>query len=163
MGNVFNIKDLETPFICGLKFGTTQNITHGSAAVSFVDSVAVSSELFDIYASLSAIKFSQSSSPSRAGNYFEQTLQFQFPNGDRLMAFRLHELLRARVFVIITTNGKALVLGRNDHKQNARPIIKERGDQRVTQVTVSTKSLLPVGNYATLTSNLLPSTFPVIL
>ena len=154
-------KSAEKPFICGLAYSTNSKSFPEVGANGFVNTSLLAGIYDDLYASISTIAFNQKSTKTRSGVYFTRQLRLQFPNGDELMAARIQELLRARYMIIKLTNGRSLIIGRNDVDQNTRPTITIESNTRTTQVTFECQSIFPAGHFNDLSGKLLPQLIPL--
>ena len=154
-------KSTEKPFICGVAYSRSLKSYPKTGENGFVNTSLLSDVFEDLYASISAIAFNQKSTNTRSGVYFTQQLRLQFPNGDAFMAARIQELMRARYMIIKLTNGRSLIIGRNDVDQNTRPKITIESNTRTTQVTFESQSIFPAGHFNDLSGKLLPQLIPL--
>ncbi|RXG32031.1 hypothetical protein [Leeuwenhoekiella marinoflava] len=156
-------KATQTPFICGLYYSKGDKSYAAVGSKGFTDTILLEEAYQDVYASLSAIRFSQKSTPSRSGDSFAQQLQFQFPNGDKEMAARITEIKRAKYMILKLTNNEFMIIGRNDLEQNTRPTITSENNTRTTQITFEAQSIFPAGRFNDVSGKLLPALIPLSL
>lgn len=161
MSSALSQKSLSTPFICGVRFSNDPEISLGTNPNNFNDVQLAIGATQDVYASISSLQYVQTSQRNKPGQEYNQKFQFQFPNGDTLIANRIEEIMTARVLILSLTDGSNMVLGRNDYYQNTRPTITSTNNTRTTQITFSCNSIFPVGKYTTLVASLLPQFFPI--
>ena len=154
-------KSAETPFICSLHYAKAGSSYSAIGEKGFTDTVLLEAAYQDIYSSISTIRFSQKSTPSRSGDSFTQQVQFQFPNGDKEMAARLQEILQTRYMIMKLTNGELMIIGRNDIDQNTRPKITSENNTRTTQITFESVSIFPAGRFTDLSGKLMPDFVPL--
>ena len=154
-------KATQTPFICGLYYSKGDKSYAAVGSKGFTDTILLEEAYQDVYASLSAIRFSQKSSSSRSGDMYTQQLQFQFPNGDALMSDRIQEINQARYMILKLTNNELMIIGRNDLEQNTRPKITIENNTRTTQVTFECVSMFSAGRFTDVSGKLLPDFVPL--
>ena len=154
-------KSTEKPFICGVAYSRSLKSYPKTGENGFVNTSLLSGVFEDVYASISAIAFNQKSTRTRSGDQYTHQLRLQFPNGDEYMAARIQELMRARYMIIKLTNGRSLIIGRNDVDQNTRPKITIESNTRTTQVTFECQSIFPAGHFNDLSGKLLPQLIPL--
>lgn len=134
-------------FACDIfvSFGGNLFPSQNQGVMSFLNSKSIDTPWVRVYSSKSSIEFSESSSDGAAGTSYAQQLQLRFPSGDELRPARMRVLEKARYFAIKLTDGRYLVMGRNDSRQNTRPGIKFASNLERTSLTISQRSIHPAG------------------
>lgn len=128
----------------------------------FYNSIGIDLDFLKVYFSSASVAFGETSQESNAGTSYKQKLVLSFPerfDGNR--AERIDAFRKIKFVLIKFTNGKALVIGRNDYQQNSKPIVTVSSDTKFTQVQIETESISPAGYIPIETSFGLPTFFPV--
>lgn len=156
-GTIINICDIQVSFSGRLKPSTKENWQH------FYDSIGVSLTFLKTYFRKASVSFSEDSAASPSGNYYIQKLVISFPERfDRQRASRLEAFNKIKFVKIGLSNGKELIVGRNDFFQNAKPKISISSNQKLTQIKIEAHSIFPSGYIIPATSiDLLPAIIPV--
>lgn len=129
----------------------------------FYNSLFDGADFSKFYASLSSIDFSEESASTAAGTSFKHTISWRFPENDSMRAERIALLHTIKYVKIKFTNGRDLVVGRNDFNQNAKPIIKTVSNGRLCGVTIESLSITPAGFTPRIDAFGLPTLVPVTL
>jgi len=130
---------------------------------SFYDSFLTTSNSKPVYFGKRTVKFSETSKESRAGIYYETTIEIQFPNSDENRALRIEEMRKAKFVIISLSGGNVFLVGRNDFFQNAKPSFKIQSDEQLTAVKYTAVSMFPSGFLPQYNAGLLPHSIPVNL
>lgn len=96
------------------------------------------------YFSKGSFSFSENSSDSAAGDFYRQQASFRFPSNDRLRSQRISNLQKVTYIEMILNDGSSFIMGRNDIQQNRRPKVETSSSFHMTEVKISTESILPV-------------------
>lgn len=105
---------------------------------------SISVPFIPAYHSSGSFRFSENSQEVSAGHFYKQEAVFSFPSNDEKRAERIDKLQRLLYLELVLTDGRSLILGRNDIKQNAKPSIGVKSNLQRTEISVVTESLLPV-------------------
>lgn len=130
---------------------------------NFYDSYLVETSAQSVYYGKRTVKFSEVKKEDRAGDYWEVSASIQFPSNDKDRVLRLEEFRKTRFVVLVLSNKLAMILGRNDYFQNARPKIKIESDEQLTAVKFTWNSIAPTGFLPDYNAALLPHDVPVNL
>ncbi len=152
----------DQPYICkiALDHSAFEIPLSGSEVFqNFYDTKLQSSSLKEFYNSKGQARFSEQSSLTRSGVIYNQSLIISFPDGDLNKSRRLALLNKVKFIAIGLTNGRFILLGRNDAYQNTRPKIKSNSNEKKTIFTFSCVSMISSG-YLNLTT---VGAFPYIL
>ena len=112
---------------------------------NFYDTQLESSNFKEFYNSKGKASFSEQSSDTRSGVIYTQTLTIQFPNGDLKRSERINTIKSLKFIGIGLTNGKSILLGRNDFYQNTLPKTKILSTEKTTSITFTVKSMITSG------------------
>jgi hypothetical protein len=93
----------------------------------------------------SSLNFKEESKETPAGPLYTQTVSYRLLNNDSLKANRIELLQKINYIKLKLTNGKHLLIGRNDFEQNAKPKIETKQNQQFVEVEVSCDSIFSVG------------------
>jgi hypothetical protein len=129
----------------------------------FFDAIPVGTNFQEVYFGKASVGFDEESDDTAAGPSYKQTVTIQFPTADTQRSLRLSMMHKVRFVRLKLNNGTALVIGRNDFEQNARPRIQSKTNERLGQVTFTTVSIFPTGYSMPIPQGVLPQTFPVNL
>ena len=139
-------------FICSLKFhfdGKFEHLYFSGAAPDqdqrFYESIHKSGTAADpSYFSSGSFSFTETSQESDAGTFYRQEAAFRFPSNDKLRSQRIEKLKQLKYLEMILNDGSSFVMGRNDIDQNAKPVVRTQSNFHLTEVRLSTDSILPV-------------------
>jgi len=120
------------------------------------------SNFIPAYSSISKINFSEESSTSAAGTSFKQKVEIQFPATDKNRAERIALLHKIKFVKVFLNDSTAIVIGRNDIKQNTPPNIKIKSNENLCAVEIETQSISPAG-FTPLVSNGILPLIPLIM
>lgn len=137
--------------------------SYSTAGQPFYDSFLAQSNAQPVYYGKRNVKFLETSKENAAGTYWEISLEIQFPNNDNQRALRTAEFLKAKYVIIQLSGGSALLLGRNDFFQNAKPRVKIKNNEQITSVEFTTNSIIQLGFLPDYNSGMLPHSIPVNL
>lgn len=128
----------------------------------FYNSIGVDIDFFKTYFRKASVSFSENSNRSSSGTFYTQKLTLSFPEKfDGLRADRIAQLDKIKFITLNMSNGKSLVLGRNDFNQNTKPKIEVQSNNKFTQLSVEFQSIFPTGYIPTVDAFGLPTFFPV--
>jgi hypothetical protein len=151
--------------ICGIAIDATAVAVPASddSQQGFYDSRMLDGIRQTSYFGRSSVRFRESKKRTTAGNFYEQECIIQFPNYDSQAIARIKEYERAKFVYIKNSNGKELLMGRNDHRQNRKPLCDVQRDEHMTIITYTCQSIAPIG-YNDAHLNLgLPHELPIFL
>lgn len=151
------------PNICGIELATTGTMLPSTIQgyQQFANSITQNADFISAHSGRAAVSFSEESVKSNAGIPYKQKLTIQFPGSDALRSDRIIYINKTRYIKILLSNGKHLLLGRNDFAQNARPIISIKTDHRLVQAEFETTSIMPTGYTPAFDAFGLPVFFPI--
>ena len=131
---------------CGIAFGFSGTTTPSNIAgwQPFYNSLHNYTSV-KAYASIASIAFSEESNESAAGDSWKQKVVFRFPSNDKHRAERLALIKTIKYLQIFLSNGKSIIIGRNDVFQNTSPKIKVESNQQTTEVELQVVSMAPAG------------------
>lgn len=129
----------------------------------FYDSFLLTTQAQSVYYGKRSIKFSEVSKKSRAGIFYETTVEIQFPNSDTERSLRIEEMRKAQYIIVSLSGGGAILVGRNDYFQNTKPAVKIQSDEQLTLVQYTAVSMFPSGFLPQYNAGMLPHSIPVNL
>ena len=129
----------------------------------FYNSAMVQTDFSKTYVGLASVAFEESSEELSAGTLYKQKVVFSFPNADGNRSERLALLSRIKFVKLKLSDGRDIVIGRNDYKQNARPKIKIEANIQKGSASIETVSITPSGFVANASAYQLPSFIPLTL
>ena len=94
---------------------------------------------------ITSINFVEESKQTSAGILYTQKVSWRLINNDQYKADRIEQLYKMNYVKLKLTNGKHLLIGRNDFNQNAKPKIEIKQNQQQLEVEVSVDSIMSVG------------------
>jgi hypothetical protein len=138
---------VDNPFICRVELAFDGTITPSIIPgwQQFYNSSLVDAQFHKATIGLGTVAFGEESNTSAAGTSYKQSLSIQFNSTDGKRAERIALINKAKFIKVHLTNGKNFVLGRNDYKQNCRPRIKTKTNQKVAEIEFETVSMFPTG------------------
>lgn len=151
--------------ICGVELAFNGQLTASSIPdwQQFYNSAMVQTDFSKIYVGLASVAFEESSEELSAGTLYKQKVVFSFPNADGNRSERLALLSRIKFVKLKLSDGRDIVIGRNDYKQNARPKIKIESNVQKGSASIETVSITPSGFVANASAYQLPSFIPLTL
>lgn len=151
--------------ICGVELAFTGQLVASGIPDwhQFYNSAMVQTDFAKTYVGLASVAFEESSEELAAGTLYKQKVVFSFPNADGNRSERLALLSRIKFVKLKLTDGRDIVIGRNDYKQNARPRIKIEANIQKGSVSVETVSITPSGFVANASAYQLPTFIPLSL
>ena len=129
----------------------------------FYNSAMVQADFSKTYVGLASVAFEESSEELSAGTLYKQKVVFSFPNADGNRSERLALLSRIKFVKLKLSDGRDIVIGRNDYKQNARPKIKIEANIQKGSASIETVSITPSGFVANASAYQLPAFIPLTL
>jgi hypothetical protein len=137
--------------------------SHSTGSQLFYDSFLIQSQPKPVYYGKRSVRFSENTKQSRAGIFYETTVEIQFPNSDLNRSLRIEEMRKAQYVIVQLSGGGAILVGRNDWYQNAKPAFKMTSDEQITSVKYTAISMFSSGFLPQYNSGLLPHSIPVNL
>jgi hypothetical protein len=111
----------------------------------FYNSNIESGEFTKAYSSIASIDYKTESQTSISGPSYKHKVIFRFPNSDNFRAERVALLKKIKYVKLLQSNGLDILIGRNDFFQNTCPEIKTTMDEQLTQVEITSVSIMPPG------------------
>jgi len=135
------------PNICGIELAFSGQITAANIPEwqQFYNSKMIDTDFSKTHIGLGSVSFGEESEYSLAGTSYKQSVTIRFPSTDSNRAERIALIQKAIFIKINLTNGKDLIIGRNDYAQNARPKIKTKTNIKTAEVEFQTVSISPAG------------------
>lgn len=128
----------------------------------FYNSIGVDIDFFKLYFRKASVSFNEKSSNGSSGVFYNQKLTLSFPEKlNDFRADRIAELHKIKFVALNMSNGKSLIIGRNDFKQNTSPKIEVQTNNKITQLSVECQSIFPTGYTPDANAFGLPTFFPV--
>lgn len=128
----------------------------------FYNSIGVDIEFFKLYFRKASVSFSEQSNQGNSGVYYTQKVTLSFPERfDGSRADRIAQLHKIKFVTLNMSNGKSLVLGRNDFNQNTKPKIAIQSNNKFVQLSLEFQSIFPTGYIPNIDAFGLPTFFPV--
>lgn len=154
-----------TPNICGVELAFVGELLASSIPdwQQFYNSQMIATDFTKTHIGLGSVSFGEESQQSNAGPSYKQSVVIRFPVCDENRSQRLELLQRVKFIKLKLTNGRDIVIGRNDFKQNARPRIKTETNIKTAEAKFETVSIFPVGFVASATAFGLPTFIPITL
>jgi hypothetical protein len=151
--------------ICGVELAFNGQLTASSIPdwQQFYNSAMVQTDFSKTYVGLASVAFEESSEELSAGTLYKQKVVFSFPNADGNRSERLALLSRIKFVKLKLSDGRDIVIGRNDYTQNARPKIKIEANIQKGSVSIETVSITPSGFVANASAYQLPAFIPLTL
>jgi hypothetical protein len=158
-------KVTDNPFICGIEIAFNGDLLPSDIPElqSFYDSKVIATDFSPAHIGLGSVSFGEESSLGTGGTMWKQSVSIRFPSTDKNRSQRLALVSKARFIKLKLTDGKCLVIGRNDIKQNARPKIQVKTNIKTAEVQFETISIFPVGFVNGSKVVALPQLIPLIL
>lgn len=153
------------PNICGIELAFAGDLTAATIPdwQQFYNSVMTGTDFAKTYMGLGSVSFSEESETSNSGTSYKQAVTIRFPSSDGNRSERIALMDKVKFVKLKLTTGRDLVIGRNDYKQNARPRIKIKTNQKTAEVVFETVSIFPSGFVASPDNYNLYPLIPVIL
>ena len=135
------------PNICGIQLAFNGELLPSiiEGYQPFINSLMQSTEFTKAYFGIGSVSFSEESDDSAAGTSWTQKLVIRFPGSDDSRAYRLAAFHKVKFIKIRLTNGRDLLMGRNDFGQNAKPMVKTSINANIGQAEFQTVSIMPLG------------------
>jgi hypothetical protein len=135
------------PSICGVEVAFTgelipSNITDWQ---QFYNATLSNTDFQKVYASSGSVTFNEETSETISGTLHKQKITIRFPSNDEKRSDRLMKFNKVRFIKIKLTNGKDLVIGRNDIQQNSKPKISMKSNHQLTEISFETVSIFASG------------------
>jgi hypothetical protein len=162
--SIFN-KVWDNSNICGIELAFNGEIIASNIPEwqPFFNSAILNVDFEKIYFGFATVEYNEESSISNAGVSYKQKLMIRFPSTDHKRAERIDLLHRVKFLKIKLSNGKDIVIGRNDYLQNARPKVSIKTNHKTAEASFETISIMPSGFVPNPDSYLLPSFIPLTL
>jgi hypothetical protein len=153
------------PNICGVELAFTGELLPSSIPdwQQFYNSAMVGTDFSKIYIGLASVSFGEESQESNAGTSYKQSVSIRFPATDGNRSERMDLLQGVKFLKLKLTNGRDLVIGRNDYKQNARPKIKTKTNEKLAEVVFETIAMFSAGFVSNPDAFGLPTFVPLTL
>lgn len=135
------------PNICGVELAFKGQITAANIPQwqPFYNSAMIGTDFTKTHIGLGSVSFGEESEESAAGTSYKQSVTIRFPSTDGNRSERIALVQKAIFIKLNLTNGKDLIIGRNDFVQNARPKIKTKTNIKTAEVEFQTISIFPSG------------------
>lgn len=153
------------PNICGVELAFMGEVTAANIPEwqPFFNSSMFAVDFAKTYVGLGSVSFGEESEYSLAGTSYKQSITIRFPSNDENRATRIELMHKVKFIKLKLTNGRDLIIGRNDYQQNSRPKIKTKTNIKTAEVEFQTVSISPAGFVANPDAYGLPVLIPVTL
>lgn len=153
------------PNICGVELAFNGELTAASIPdwQQFYNSSMIATDFSKTHIGLGSVNFSEESQESPSGTSYKQSVTIRFPSSDGNRAERIALLDKVRFIKLKLTNGRDLVIGRNDIQQNTRPRINIKTNIKTAEAEFETVSIFPSGFVANPDAYSLPTLIPITL
>lgn len=135
------------PYICDVYLSFDKELDHVKGAQisqNFFDSLPP--DTFEsIYVSRSKTQFRERFQENKAGGIFEQQVVISMPRSEYDRSQKIKKLISARYVFLKLSNGRVIVVGRNDHKQNKKMNCQYNANEQVAQLQYTCKSIFSAG------------------
>jgi len=130
---------------------------------SFYNSKMLDVDFTKTHIGLGSVSFGEESAVGSGGPMYKQSVSIRFPSTDGNRSERLALIMRAKFIKLKLTNGKDLVIGRNDVQQNASPKIQIKTNIKTAEAQFETLSIFPSGFVPNPNAYGLPALIPLTL
>jgi hypothetical protein len=153
------------PNICGVEIAFTGEVTAANIPdwQPFHNSSMFAVDFGKTYVGLGSVSFTEESEYSLAGTSYKQIITIRFPSNDANRAERIELMHKVKFIKLKLSNGRDLIIGRNDFKQNARPKIKTETNIKTAEAKFQTISISPAGFVSNPDAYGLPTLIPISL
>jgi hypothetical protein len=153
------------PNICGVELAFTGEVTAANIPEwqPFFNSMMVDVDFSKTYVGLGSVSFAEESEYSLAGNSYKQSVTIRFPSTDANRSERIELMQRVTFIKLKLTDGRDLIIGRNDYKQNARPKIKTKTNIKTAEAEFQTIAMFSAGFVSNPDAYGLPTLIPISL
>lgn len=153
------------PNICAVEVAFTGELTAANIPdwQQFYNSSMAGLDFAKTYVGLGSVSFGEESEYSLAGTSYKQSVTIRFPSNDANRAERIELMQKVKFLKLKLTNGRDIVIGRNDYQQNALPKIKTETNIKTAEVKFQTISISPAGFVSNPDAYGLPTLIPISL
>jgi hypothetical protein len=158
-------KVTDNPFICGIEIAFNGELLPSDIPEwqSFFNSKMLGTDFTKTHIGLGSVSYGEESATGTGGPMWKQSVTIRFPSTDANRSQRLALIQKARFIKLKLTNGKDLIIGRNDIKQNARPKIQIKTNIKTAEAQFETVSIFPAGFVSDDQQIGLPLLIPILL
>jgi len=135
------------PHICGIQVDlSAKEFASGNFDVQPFYNTNISEGNFKkVYYSIGSASFKETTSQNSSGILFKQKVTIKLPSLDKNRSQRIEEFRKIKFLAIKLSDGKKIILGRNDFFVNAKPRISISSTEKSSQIQFTTYSIFPVG------------------
>lgn len=137
----------DKPYICDVFINFENEIEHVRGAdlsQNFFDSLPP--DAFQrVYVSRSKTQFRETYKEDRSGGVYTQQVTISMPRTSYDRSQKIKQLIAARFIFLKLSNGRFLVIGRNDHKQNKKLDCRFSSNEILAQFQYTNRSMFPTG------------------
>jgi hypothetical protein len=153
------------PNICGVELAFMGEITAANIPEwqPFFNSTMFAVDFAKTYVGLGSVSFGEESEYSLAGTSYKQSVTIRFPVNDENRSQRIELMQNVKFVKLILTDGREMLIGRNDYKQNARPKIKTKTNIKTAEAEFQTISMFSAGFVSDVNSVGVPTLIPISL
>ena len=153
------------PNICGVELAFTGEVTAANIPEwqPFFNSMMAGLDFAKTYVGLGSVSFSEESEYNAAGTSYKQTVSIRFPSNDMNRSERIELMHDVKFLKLKLSNGRDLIIGRNDYTQNSRPKIKTETNIKTAQAEFKTISMFSAGFVSNPDAYGLPTLIPISL
>lgn len=158
-------KVADNPNICGVELAFTGTLLPSDIPdwQQFFNSKMVDTDFTKTHIGLGSVSFGEESSQGTGGTMYKQVVSIRFPSTDGNRSNRIALMHKVKFVKLKLTNGRDLVIGRNDVQQNSRPKIQVKTNSKTAEAQFETVSIFPCGFVMNPNTYGLPALIPVTL
>lgn len=135
------------PYICDVFLSFDEELNHvkgSQLSQNFFD--ALPPDTFQpVYVSRSKTQFRERYQDNKTGGIFEQQVVISMPRSEYDRSKTIKKLINARYIFLKLSNGRVIVVGRNDHKQNKKMNCQYSANEQVAQFQYTCRSIFSAG------------------
>lgn len=158
-------KVTDNPNICGIELAFTGTLRPSDIPdwQPFFNSKMVGTDFKKTHIGLGSVSFGEESAIGTGGTLYKQSVVIRFPATDANRSERISLMQRVKFVRLILTNGRDLVIGRNDVQQNTPPKIQIKTNIKTAEVQFEATSIFSAGFVVSANSYGFPTLLPIKL
>jgi len=140
-------KITDYPYICGVFFSFEEQISHVVGATlqqNFFDALPPAS-FEKVYVTKSKTGFQESFQNNASGGVYTQQVTISMPRSSYDRSEKIKKIIAARFIMLKLSNGRILVIGQNDYKQNTKIKASYIANEHLAQFQFTNRSIFPIG------------------
>lgn len=135
------------PSICSVYFSFEKDLAHvrgSQISQNFFDSLPPNT-FTPVYVSRSKTQFRETYQENASGGIFQQQVSVSMPRHSYERSQNIKKIISARYIFLELTDGKIIVVGRNDHQQNKKIECKYNANHSIAQFQFNCRSIFGAG------------------